>query len=113
MPARAALIEFPADDLPRARAFWEGLLGVAMREREAAEGTGLVADPTAAGGAALGVHERGRGPGDTQALPYVAVDDLAGALERVAALGGTVIHPGTSFAVCRDAEGSPFGLMAA
>lgn len=116
MPAaRPAVIEFPADDLPRARAFWEGVLGLTLRERTAGEGSGLVSDPDPAAGpaAALGLHERGRGPGDTQALPYVAVEDIAAALERVAALGGSVVHPGERFAVCRDAEGSPFGLMAA
>ena len=25
-------------------------------------------------------------------------------------LGGTVIHPGEKWAICRDSEGSPFGL---
>jgi predicted enzyme related to lactoylglutathione lyase len=65
-------------------------------------------------GAALpkvGVHARGPGPGDTKALPYFAVSDIAEALERVRALGGSVVHPGTDSAVCRDSEGSPFGLM--
>ncbi|HWE58907.1 MAG TPA: hypothetical protein VG228_04360 [Solirubrobacteraceae bacterium] len=27
-------------------------------------------------------------------------------------LGGEVIHPGARWAVCRDSEGSPFGLAA-
>jgi hypothetical protein len=35
---------------------------------------------------------------------------MAAALERVTALSGEVIHPGERFAVCRDSEGSPFGL---
>jgi hypothetical protein len=26
------------------------------------------------------------------------------------ALGGAVIHPGERWAICRDSEGSPFGL---
>ena len=42
-------------------------------------------------------------------------DDLAAALdrrgyERVVELGGSVIHPGKRWAICRDSEGSPFGL---
>ena len=57
------------------------------------------------------MHERGPGPGDTRCLPYFAVADIEEALERVQALGGTVIHPGTETAVCKDSEGSPFGLM--
>jgi predicted enzyme related to lactoylglutathione lyase len=105
-----ALVEFPADDPQRARRFWEGLLGARLEPRVGAEGSGW---QTRAGGAALGLHERGRGPGDRVSLPYFAVPDMAAALERVGALGGEVIHPGERFAVCRDSEGSPFGLAAA
>ena len=61
---------------------------------------------------AVGVHERGRGPGDSFSLPYFEVDDLAAALEKVPTLGGTVIHPGERWAICKDSEGSPFGLAA-
>jgi len=61
----------------------------------------------------LGVHERGPGPGDTACLPYFTVADLATTLERVRELGGSVIHPGDRWAVCRDSEGSPFALAAA
>jgi hypothetical protein len=31
----------------------------------------------------------------------------------VIALGGAVVHPGERWAVCRDSEGSPFGLALA
>ena len=58
-------------------------------------------------GLRLGVHERGPGPGDTASLPYFTVADLATALERVRELGGSIIHPGDRWAVCRDSEGSP------
>jgi predicted enzyme related to lactoylglutathione lyase len=58
----------------------------------------------------IGVHERGSGPGDTAALPYFTVADMDAALENVAALGGVVIHPGQQWSICRDSEGSPFGL---
>jgi predicted enzyme related to lactoylglutathione lyase len=102
-----ALIEFPADDPDRARRFWSALLAVELYERPPAEGRGWQARD---GGTAIGIHERGRGPGDTASLPYFTVADLEGALERVRELGGTVIHPGERWAVCRDSEGSPFGL---
>ena len=59
-----------------------------------------------------GVHERGPGPGDTASLPYFTVADLSTTLERLRALGGSVIHPGDRWAVCRDSEGSPFALAA-
>ena len=79
----APLIEFPADDAGRARRFWRGVL------------------------------ERGPGPGDTASLPYFTVADLATTLARVGELGGSVIHPGERWAVCRDSEGSSFALATA
>ena len=102
-----SLIEFPADDPERARRFWAELLGVELGARRDAEGEGW---QTHSGGTAVGVHARGRGPGDSFSLPYFAVSDVAGALARVEALGGSVIHPGEVWAICRDTEGSPFGL---
>jgi len=104
------LIEFPADDPDRARRFWSGLLGVELAERSQAEGRGW---QTQNGAPRLGVHERGSGPGDTVSLPYFDVPDIEAALEQVVALGGTVIHPGSRWAICRDSEGSPFGLASA
>lgn len=56
------------------------------------------------------MHERGRGPGDTNSLAYFDVADIDAAIARVHELGGSVIHPGADFAICRDSEGSPFGL---
>jgi len=107
MDARPALIEFPADDPERAVRFWSGLLGQPLQAREAQQGEGW---ETAAGAPAVGVHARGRGPGDSFSLPYFQVTDLPAALERVKSLGGNVVHPGERWAVCRDCEGTPFGL---
>ena len=109
MSGRPALIEFPADDPERARRFWAGVLGSDLEPRRPDQGEGW---QTSGSGPAIGVHERGRGPGDTFSLPYFAVDDVELALERVRELGGTVIHPGQSWAICKDSEGSPFGLAA-
>ena len=106
-----SLIEFPADDPERARTFWSGLLGVELEDRASGEGEGWQTSGTG-GGPALGVHQRGRGPGDSFSLPYFEVDDLPAALQQVAALGGAVIHPGARWAICKDSEGSPFGLAA-
>jgi predicted enzyme related to lactoylglutathione lyase len=101
------LIEFPADDLARARRFWESLLDVSLDERREGEGQGL---QTHEDRPSLGLHERGRGPGDRFSLPYFRVPDLGRALERVVELEGSVVHPGERWAICRDSEGSPFGL---
>jgi predicted enzyme related to lactoylglutathione lyase len=103
------LIEFPADDAERARRFWCELLGVELGARQDGEGEGW---QTHSDAPAVGVHERGRGPGDSVSLPYFAVADLADALKRVEALGGSVVHPGERWAICKDSEGSPFGLAA-
>ena len=106
----APLIEFPAEEPDRARRFWLGVLGVALSPRPAAAGSGWQADTD---NLHLGVHERAPGPGDTASLPYFTVADLPATLERVRELGGSVIHPGERWAVCRDSEGSPFALAAA
>ena len=72
-----------------------------------------MADAPRGAGSAVGVHERGRGPGDSFSLPYFAVAEMtARRSRRVEELGGSVIHPGERWAICRDSEGSPFGLAA-
>jgi len=106
-PSRFSMVEFPADDPDRARRFWSELLGSELTERQEGEGEGWQtrsADPV------VGVHVRGQGPGDSFSLPYFEVDDIAAAQELVVELGGTVVHPGERWAICRDSEGSPFAL---
>jgi predicted enzyme related to lactoylglutathione lyase len=105
--ARPVLIEFPADDVERARAFWAAMLETELEPRTADEGSGW---QTHGDAPAVGVHERGRGPGDSFSLPYFEVADMEAALERVSELGGSVIHPGERWAICKDSEGSPFAL---
>jgi predicted enzyme related to lactoylglutathione lyase len=107
MSELSALIEFPADDTERALRFWRGLLDVDLAERGAPEGSGWVAESD---GVRIGVHERGRGPGDTASLPYFPVLDMTSALRKVEDLGGTVVHPSEHWAICRDSEGTPFAL---
>jgi predicted enzyme related to lactoylglutathione lyase len=104
---RLSLIEFPADDLTRAKRFWAELLGIDVGERSPEEGTGI---QTHSAGVELGVHSRGPGPGDRFSLPYFHVDDVPAALKHVVKLGGEIVHPGDRFALCRDCEGNPFGL---
>ena len=81
-----------------------------LTARPAAAGSGWQTDTV---DLRLGVHQRGPGPGDIASLPYFTVADLTATLERVRELGGTIIHPGDRWAVCRDSEGSPFALAAA
>src|SRR2546422_984111 len=58
---RAGLVEFPADDPERARTFWSQVLAVELEPRTEGEGRGW---QTHGDAPALGVHERGPGPGD-------------------------------------------------
>src|SRR5207249_10480709 len=99
--------EFPADEPERARRFWAELLSVELDARRDGEGEGW---QTRSGAPAVGVHARGRGPGDSFSLPYFATGNVTEALERVEALGGSVVHPGEKWAICKDSEGTPFGL---
>ena len=101
------LIELPADEPERARRFWQGLLETTLADREPEQGRGWEGEYE---GIMLGLHERGAGPGDRFSLPYFAVADLATAVEQVQALGGEIIHPGDRWVICRDSEGTPFGL---
>jgi len=101
------MIEFPADDPERACRFWRGVLNAELVPRAAESGAGWETDDDRL---RLGLHERGPGPGDTASLPYFTVADLPATLERVRELGGSVIHPGERWAICRDSEGSPFAL---
>ncbi len=115
MPARLALIEFPADDAERARSFWSGLLDVSLEPRSADQGEGWQSDEApaqtrAAAAAGIGVHQRGRGPGDSFSLPYFEVHEMESTLARVPALGGSVVHRGERWSICKDSEGNPFGL---
>ena len=107
----APLIEFPADDPERALNFWKEVLGLKLIQREPVAGSGWEAE---SGGLRLGVHERGRGPGDTASLPYLTVDagEMQAIIGRIVDSGGTVVHPGERWAICRDSEGSPFALAA-
>ena len=103
------LIEFPADDPERARRFWSGVLGAVLAPRPSGAGAGWEASGA---DLRLGLHRRGSGPGDNASLAYFTVPDLPAALQRVQDLGGSVIHPGERWAICRDSEGSPFALAA-
>jgi len=117
MTSPLALIEFPADDPERALDFWSGLLDVTLQPRTAAQGegwqTGESGRREAGAAPSVGVHARGRGPGDSFSLPYFEVGDMAVALARVPSLGGSVVHPGERWAICKDSEGNPFGLTTA
>jgi uncharacterized protein len=113
MAGELSFFELGVEDVERARTFCEGLFGWRFEPGPAGQGF-AIETPTIPGG----VHG-----GDRGATPYVffAAEDMDAALERVRALGGSVDEldiEGTEesierfgrFKLCRDDQGSPFGL---
>jgi uncharacterized protein len=113
MTGELMFFELGVEDLARGRAFYEGLFG--WRFEPGPTEIGLMIEGSNVRG---GIH--GDDPG---AAPYLffKVDDMDAALERVRELGGTVeeldLDGGEEltarfgrFKICRDDQGSPFGL---
>jgi predicted enzyme related to lactoylglutathione lyase len=114
MSEPAIFFELGVADAERARAFYTGVFG--WRMEPGPSGKGFVID---ANGVPGGLH-----PDDPQASPYVffGVDDIDAALDRVRERGGEVMEMDVSgddpdtiarfgrFKLCRDDQGSPFGL---
>jgi uncharacterized protein len=113
MSGEPIFFELGVADAERGRAFYGDLFGWAMAPGPS--GNGFTID---AGGARGGLHG-----GDAGASPYLffRVDDLDAAVARVRALGGAVedvdvegdadsVARHGRFKLCRDDQGSPFGL---
>jgi predicted enzyme related to lactoylglutathione lyase len=113
MAGELTFFELGVEDSERGRAFYEGMFGWRF-EPGPGGGGWVIRAPNVAGG----MHA-----GDRGASPYVffAVEDMDAALERVRELGGTVDDADLGddedsaarfgrFKLCRDDQGSPFGL---
>lgn len=113
MTGELAFFELGVDDTERGRAFYEGLFGWKFETGPSGKGFVITA-PNVSGG----MHG-----GEAGAAPYVffQVDDMESALERVRELGGELedmdvegdeasIARFGRFKLCRDDQGSPFGL---
>jgi predicted enzyme related to lactoylglutathione lyase len=105
--------ELGVEDVERGRAFYERLFGWRFEPGPSGQGF-TIETPTVPGG----LHGGERG-----AAPYVffEVEDMERALERVRELGGEVDETDVEgdddsvarfgrFKLCRDDQGSPFGL---
>jgi uncharacterized protein len=113
MSGEVSFVELGVEDVERGKAFYEGLFG--WRFEPVASGKGYaIAMPNVAGG----IH--GGDPGASP-LVFFRVDDLDAALERVRDLGGVVEEMDIEgdedsvarfgrFKLCRDDQGSAFGL---
>jgi predicted enzyme related to lactoylglutathione lyase len=113
MAGELSFLELGVEDAEKGRAFYEGLFGWGFEPGPAGQGW-VISTPNVRGG----MHH-----GDRGASPYVffAVDDIDAATERVRELGGTVEAMDVEgdadsqaqfgrFKLCRDDQGSPFGL---
>ena len=113
MAGELAFFELGVADTERGRAFYEGLFG--WRFETGPSGNGFVIETP---NVPAGMHG-----GDAGAAPLVffRVDDMEAALDRVRQLGGEVedmdvegdessIGRFGRFKLCRDDQGSPFGL---
>jgi hypothetical protein len=113
MAGELAFFELGVEDVERGRAFYEGLFGWRFERGPSGQGF-TIATPTVPGG----MHG-----GDRGAPPYVffQVEDMEAALERVRELGGVIDELDVEgdegsvarfgrFRLCRDDQGSPFGL---
>ena len=111
MTGELAFFEVGVEDAERGRAFYGAMFGWSF---EPGPGDGFAISGPVPGG----LHG-----GDPGASPYLffAVDDIDAALDRVRELGGTIEEidvgddPETAarfgrFKLCRDDQGSPFGL---
>ncbi|MBM7830372.1 putative enzyme related to lactoylglutathione lyase [Agromyces cerinus] len=113
MSGEVSFIEFGAADAMTARTFYGKLFGWTFESGPGGDGYAVTGV-----GVPAGVHG-----GDPGAAPYVffRVEDLDAAVAAVERLGGTVESlPGADdeetmatfgeFRLCRDDQGSPFGL---
>ncbi len=113
MAGDLTFFELGVEDAERGRAFYEGLFGWRFAPGPSGEGF-MIETPGGRGG----IHG-----GDSGASPYVffSVADIEAAMERVRELGGVVeemdvegdedsIAKTGRFKLCRDDQGSPFGL---
>jgi predicted enzyme related to lactoylglutathione lyase len=105
-------VEFPADDVERAKRFYAAVAGWEFGEAEGFADYWLFRTGPGSGG---GLGRRGESVGRVVRL-YVTVASLESALEAAAAHGGSIVHGGMEipgmgrYGVVLDSEGNEIGL---
>ena len=105
-------IEFPADDVERAKSFYSNVFGWSFEAMDGFEGYFLyTAGPGGLGG---GIGLRGTNV-PAAVRNYIGVDDVDSAVAKVEASGGSVVVPKTDigfgwYAAVKDTEGNEIGL---
>ncbi|MFL5755474.1 MAG: VOC family protein [Chloroflexota bacterium] len=106
-------IEFPADDLERAKSFYAAVAGWELSEMEGFPGYLVFRTGEGRGG---GLGRRGESVGDVIRV-YITVPRLEDAVAAAEAHGGSVVAPPQDiqgmgrWAAVRDSEGSEIGLF--
>ena len=105
-------IEFPADDIERAKRFYGAVAGWEFGAMSGMDGYWTFRTSPETGG---GLGKRGETVGSVVRV-YIDVDDLDAAVAAATANGGTVVTPPTPipgmgrFAAVNDPEGNEVGL---
>ena len=105
-------IEFPANDLDRAKSFYSSVFGWSFEKMDGLDDYFLYeAGPGGLGG---GIGVRGASA-PASVRNYLAVDDVDATLAKVTANGGTVVVPTMDigvgwYAAVTDSEGNELGL---
>jgi predicted enzyme related to lactoylglutathione lyase len=111
--------EIPVDDLPRATAFYEAVIGAPLKpvEQGPYRMSWFPGDFGARGSTGALINGPGRIPGKGGAVMYLTVTNVDDALEVVQARGGKVVMPTTTgefgaIAHIEDSEGNLVALYA-
>lgn len=121
MPSAVNWFQIPATDAARARAFYETVCGVRLRELmpgSAMQMWGFPSDPAKGEVGGAIVCGEGAAPSATGTMVFLnGGPDLQVMLDRVEGAGGTILAPKTKiddetgyFAVIADTEGNTVGL---
>jgi hypothetical protein len=108
--------DLPAEDLARARKFYEGLFGWTFERPPAPMEYYLITTTGLDGSFGPGGGMGKRGAPDQRMTNYFGVPSLDQYLQKAKALGATVVMPKNTvpffgyLAICVDTEGNPFGL---
>ena len=113
--------EIYVDDMPRAKQFYENVLGISLSNLEAPEGApvemlAFPMNPDAPGAGGALVKMDGVSPGGGGVMIYFSCEDCGVEAQRIPDAGGKIekdkesIEPYGFMAIGRDTEGNVFGL---
>jgi predicted enzyme related to lactoylglutathione lyase len=110
--------EIPANDLSRAQAFYEHILGTQLSLHEVGpmKMAWFPMEQNAPGAAGSLVKAEGQSPSQTGTLIYFSVEDIEGVLKKANDKGGKTLHSKESIgeygfiALIQDSEGNRIGI---